>query len=213
MQFDAFCGSDNGIDIQYCTDSSLFNLRRLQAKTKVKTDIVNEFLFTNDWVLSATTKANMRNSVYKFSMACDNFGLTMNTKKIEVMHQPVPRKPYVEPNITINGQRQKVVKKFTYLGSTFSKSIVMNDEVNSRLAKASAAFGRLKRNVWNRRSISEVTKVKVYRAVVLTTLLYGCENVDNLPMAYKEAKPLSHDLAGEDSWPHMPKNTFPTLKF
>ena len=95
MLFDAFNGSDNGIDILYCTDGSVFNLRRLQAKTKVKTDIVHEFLFADDCVLSATTKANMQNSVDKFSMACDNLGLTISTKKTEVMHQPVPGKSYI----------------------------------------------------------------------------------------------------------------------
>ena len=72
-------------------------------------------------------------------------------------------------------QSLKVVAKFTYLSSTLSKSIIMDDEVNTRLAKTSAAFGQLIRNVWNWRSISEATKIKVYRAVVLTTLLYGCE--------------------------------------
>ena len=91
------------------------------------------------------------------------------------MHQSAPGKPYVEPNITIKGQRLKVVEKFTYLGNVLSKSIVMDDEMNTRLAKASAAFGQLNRNAWNRRAISEATKIKVYRAVVLTTLLYGCE--------------------------------------
>ena len=40
MLFDTFYGSDIGIDIQYRTDGSVFNLRRIQAKTKVKTDIV-----------------------------------------------------------------------------------------------------------------------------------------------------------------------------
>ena len=113
------------------------------------------------------------------------------------MHQPTPGKPDVEPNITIKRQRLKVVEKFAYLGSTLSKSIVMNDEVNTRLAKASAAFCRLNRIEWNRRSISEATKIKVYRAVVLITLLSGC-NVDNLSTAYKEAKHLSDDLSGED---------------
>ena len=96
-------------------------------------------------------------------------------KKTEVMHQSAPGKPYFEPNITINRQQLKGVEKFTYIGSTLSKSIVMDDEVNTWFAKASAAFGRLNRNVWNRRGISEATKVKVYRAIILTTLLYGCE--------------------------------------
>ena len=104
-------------------------------------------------------------------MACDSFG----TKNTEIMYQPAPGKPYFEPNITIKGQRLSWVEKFTYLGSTLSKSIVMDDEVNTRFTKASAAFGRLNRNVWNRRGILETTKIKVYRAIILTTLLYGCE--------------------------------------
>uniref|UniRef100_K7F0M5 Uncharacterized protein n=1 Tax=Pelodiscus sinensis TaxID=13735 RepID=K7F0M5_PELSI len=48
-------------------------------------------------------------------------------------------------------------------------------EVTCRIAKASSAFGRLCPTVWERRGISQATKLKVYRAVVLTTLLYACE--------------------------------------
>ena len=81
MLFNAFSGLDIGIDIRFRTDGSVFNLGRLQAKTKVKTDIVNEFLFTDDCAPNATTKANMQNSVDKFSVACDNFGLTISIKK------------------------------------------------------------------------------------------------------------------------------------
>ena len=134
--FDVFSGSDIGIDIRYRTDGSVFNLGRLQAKT----DIVNEFLLADDCEMNTTTKANMQNSVDKFSMACDNFSLTISVKKTEVMYQPEPGKPYVEPNITIKRQR---LKKFTYLDCSLSKSIVMDNEVNTRLAKASAAFDRL----------------------------------------------------------------------
>ena len=47
--------------------------------------------------------------------------------------------------------------------------------MNARLAKASVAFGRLYKKVWNRRGITTETKSKDYRAVILTTLLYGCE--------------------------------------
>ena len=81
MLFDAFNGLENGIDIRYCTGCSVFNIGRLQAKTKVKTDIINEFLFANNCALNATNKANMQNSVDKFSMACDNYGLTISTKR------------------------------------------------------------------------------------------------------------------------------------
>ena len=88
--FDVFISSNNGIDIRYRTDGSVLTLRRLQAKTKVKTDIVIEFLFADDCALNATTKVNMQNSVDKFLVAYDNFGLTISTKKTEVMHQPAP---------------------------------------------------------------------------------------------------------------------------
>ena len=65
--------------------------------------------------------------------------------------------------------------KFTYLGSTLLRNIVIDNEVNARLAKARAAFGRLHKYVLNRRGITLETKIKVYQAIVLTTLLYGCE--------------------------------------
>ncbi|KAK3765640.1 hypothetical protein RRG08_063677 [Elysia crispata] len=48
-------------------------------------------------------------------------------------------------------------------------------QVNNRIAKASDAFGKLCENVWERRGCSLTTKLKVYHAVVLTTLLYASE--------------------------------------
>ena len=40
----------------------------------------------------------------------------------------------------MKGQRLQVVDKFTYLGSTLSRDVHIDDEVNARIAKASAAF-------------------------------------------------------------------------
>ena len=96
-------------------------------------------------------------------------------KRQKVMYQPAQENPYQEPNITVKGQRLQAMENFTYLGSTLSRSANIDAEVTNRIAKASSAFGRLKKSVWERRGISHRTKVKVYRAVVLATLLYGCE--------------------------------------
>ena len=49
------------------------------------------------------------------------------------------------------------------------------DEVNARISKASAAFGRLRRSIWDWSGVRLDTKLKVYRSVVLPTLLYACE--------------------------------------
>ncbi|XP_069960323.1 RNA-directed DNA polymerase from mobile element jockey [Cherax quadricarinatus] len=189
MLTDAFRDTDARIGIRYRTDGSVFNLRRLQAKTKAATDTINDLLFADDCTLNAASEAAMQHSVDKFSDACNNFGLTISTTKTEVMHQPAPGKTYVEPNITINGQRLNAIDKFTYLGSTLSRNVVIDDEVNARLAKASATFGKLHKNVWNRRGITTSTKIKVYRAIVLTTLLYGCET---WTVYKRHARKLSH---------------------
>ena len=67
-----------------------------------------------------------------------------NSQKTEVVHQPAPGKPYGEPTITVNGQKRQVVDKFTYLGSTLSRAVHIDEEVTARTAKASVAFGRLR---------------------------------------------------------------------
>ena len=131
----------------------------------------------------------MQGAVDRMSKACDNFQLKISTKKTEVVHQPAPGKPYSEPTITVNGQKLQVVDKFTYLGSTLSRAVHIDDEVTARTAKASVAFGRLRTNVWERNGIRLDTKLKVYKAVVLPTLLYACET---WTVYQRHAKKLNH---------------------
>jgi len=176
MLIDAFHDSEAGISIRYRMDGSLFNLRRLQAITKVKETVLRDFLFADDCALNAGSESEMQSSMDSFSEACDNFGLTISTKKTEVMHQPKPHELYQEPTILVNGQKLQAVDQFTYLGSTLSRVVNIDAEVNNRIAKASSAFGRLRTNVWERRGIKTSTKLKVYSAVVLTTLLFACES-------------------------------------
>ena len=131
----------------------------------------------------------MQGAVDRMSKACDNFQLTISTKKTEVVHQPAPGKPYSEPTITVNGQKLQVVDKFTYLGSTLSRAVHIDDEVTARTAKASVAFGRLRTNVLERNGIRLDTKLKVYKAVVLPSLLYACET---WTVYQRHAKKLNH---------------------
>ena len=117
------------------------------------------------------------------------FNSQLAQKKTEVVHQPAPGKPYSEPSITVNGQKRQVVDKFTYLGSTLSRAVHIDDEVTARAAKASVAFDRLRTNVWERNGIRLDTKLKVYKAVVLPTLLDACET---WTVYQRHAKKLNH---------------------
>nr|VZI32825.1 unnamed protein product [Spirometra erinaceieuropaei] len=112
-----------------------------------------------------------------FSAACENFGLIINTQKTVVMHQPPPNTatPPNAPQISVNRTQLKVVENFPYLGSTLSRNTKIDDEVAHRISNASQAFGRLQNTVWNRHGLQLSTKLKMYKAVILPTLLYGAE--------------------------------------
>ena len=148
--------------------------------------MLDEFLFADDMAKGAPTEEKMQKGVDQVFDSCDSYDLTISIKKTEVVYQPAPGKPYKEPTITVKGQRLQVVDKFTYLGSTLSR---VDDKVNARIAKASAAFGRLRGSIWDRSGIRLDTKLKVYRSVVLPTLLYACET---WTVYQRHAKRLNH---------------------
>nr|VZI25818.1 unnamed protein product [Spirometra erinaceieuropaei] len=83
--------------------------------------------------------------------------------------------PYAPPQISVNGTQLQMVENFPYLGSTLYRNTKIDDEVANRISKASQAFGRLQSTVWNRHGLQLSTKLKMYKAVILPTLLYGAE--------------------------------------
>ena len=48
MLMDTFQDSDTGFPIRYRFDGNILNPRRLQAKTKVQTDVLDELLYADD---------------------------------------------------------------------------------------------------------------------------------------------------------------------
>ncbi|BHF63650.1 hypothetical protein SprV_0200664400 [Sparganum proliferum] len=132
---------------------------------------------------------DMQRSADLFSVVCDNFGLIINTEKTVVMPQPPPNTSPSAPQISLNGTQLQVVDNFTYLGSTLSHNSKIDDEVARHISKASQAFGRLQNTVWNRRGFQLITKLKVYKAVIQPTLLYGAEI---WTVYMKQARRLSH---------------------
>ncbi|XP_078612812.1 uncharacterized protein LOC144882704 [Branchiostoma floridae x Branchiostoma japonicum] len=169
-------GDEDGIYIRYRMDGSLFNLRRLQAHTKTLEQLIRELLFADDAALVTHTETAMQRVTSCFAEAVRLFGLEISLKKTEVLHQPAPQEVYHPPRIMIDESELKPVHQFTYLGSTISSDARIDKEVDNRLAKANSAFGRLYSRVWNNKHLKKFTKVSVYRAVVLTTLLYGSES-------------------------------------
>ena len=86
MLTDAFQDGDNGIPIRYRFDGKCFNLRRLQAKSKVQTEVLDEFLFANDMAKGAPTEEKMQKVVDQVSDSCDSYDCTISIKKTVSQH-------------------------------------------------------------------------------------------------------------------------------
>ena len=163
------------MDIRFRTDGSLFNLRRLLARTKTIEELITELLFADDCALLAHTEEARQHSVNRFSDAAENLDPTISLKKTEVWYQPPPREAYNPPHTSIDGTNLNAVEHFTYLDSVISNDATVGKDLDNRLSKASSSFERLPKRVWQSHSLHLSTKFQVYRAVVVPALLYGAE--------------------------------------
>lgn len=104
-----------------------------------------------------------------FEESAKLFGLEISLKKIEVLHQPAPQEEYHAPHISFGETDLKSVQQFIYLTYTISSNAKIWRLTT--LAKAQYAFGKLYKHVWNNRHMRSNMKIRVYCAVILTTLL------------------------------------------
>ena len=74
-----------------------------------------------------------------------------------------------------------MIPTFTYLGSTVSNSVNLDSELNGRIGKAAGTMVKLNRapppnsRAWKNSKFTEIIKLRVYQACVLSPLLYSSE--------------------------------------
>ena len=168
----AFGSATEGIHLRTRSDGKLFNLSRLKAKTKIQWKLIRDMLFADDAAVVAHSQADLQALIGKFASACSACGLTISIKKTEVMGQNVED----EPEIFVDNQKLAVSDNFTYLGSTMTDNLSLNKEIDRRIGRACGTFSQLKKRVWENKKLTTKTKIAVYRACVLSTLLYGSES-------------------------------------
>ena len=95
----------------------------------------------------------------------------MSLKKTNVMAQGTDN----QPKICVDNYELEAVNNFTYLGSTISSNISLDAEIDKRIGKAATTLARLSSRVWENPKLTIKTKVAVYNACVVSTLLYGSE--------------------------------------
>ena len=167
----AFGSTTEGIYLRTRSDGRLFNLARLRAKTKVREVHIRDMLFADDAAVATHTQRELQSLMDRFSQACKDFGLTISLKKTNVLGQSTE----TPPSITIDDYELDAVHQFTYLGSTITDNLSLDAEVDKRIGKAATAHARLTTRVWTNPKLTVKTKMAVYNACVISTLLYGSE--------------------------------------
>ena len=144
--------------IQYHFDGSPFNLRRLQAHSKTMDQLIRHPLFAGDATLVAHSERALQCVTSRF------------TEAAQLLHL----KRVYPPRICIGKSKLKTVYQFAYLCCTItSQAILIKRSTTDR--QRLTTLGRFYKRVWYNKYLNKSTEFQVYRAVVLTILLYDSE--------------------------------------
>ena len=97
--------------------------------------------------------------------------MTISLKKTNVLAQGAE----APPAITIDDYKLEVVSQFTHLGSTLTSNLSLYTEIDKRTGKTLTTLALITTRVWENSKLSVKTKIAVYNACVISTLLYGSE--------------------------------------
>lgn len=165
-----------GVIIDFRLDGNLFNIRKFQFKTKLTSEHILELQYADDCALVAHTPEALQAALTATVNAYSRIGLNINTQKTEVLCQWNAAAPPEQPIFYIQDNELTIVSDFKYLGSFISQDCNIDTEIQNRLRQASASFGRLRERVFLNKDLNIKTKITVYQAVCISTLLYGCES-------------------------------------
>ena len=113
-------------------------------------------------MLLDTTNDNLQKNTNELKAIAGKVGLCFNSNKCEAM--ATLNKTI---DISIDQGQVKIADTFPYLGSRISNTGRTTDEINVRIGKAGAAFGKLK-HIFSQKSMTLAMKINLYNSLVLS---------------------------------------------
>ncbi len=131
-------------------------------------------VFADDLAAVSTTRMKIEESAFMLHSVLREWGLTMSMTKTKLLIVGSDEVEDLRP-LEVDSSEVECVSEFKYLGSLAESRGGIVKEVGERIAKASRAFGALRKAVFRDNNLSHKTKRLVYKAAVLGVLLYGSE--------------------------------------
>ena len=160
--------------------------------------LVTELCFADDAVVTASTREDITKATVELQQVTAECSLTTSFPKTKLM---VAGTGILESDVAplcIGGSVVDTVPSFRYLGSVVESHGGVVLDLDDKIARASRAFGALRKPVFRDSSLSLVTKQVVYQAVVLRVLLYAA---GTWPAKQKDIKRL-------EGFHHLPEKYF-----
>jgi hypothetical protein len=126
--------------------------------------------YADDRGLVAEYVDSMQEKTTRLSRKTKRVGLKISAKKTEIMRIGTAD----ERGITLEVKELKDIDEFVCLGCKITKTGGSAEDVAARINKARVAFMNLGR-VWRSKLYRKNTKLKLFNAIVKSTLTFGCK--------------------------------------
>ncbi|KAG7299875.1 hypothetical protein JYU34_016894 [Plutella xylostella] len=132
--------------------------------------VLEDLDYADDIVLISPTLDLLQEKLAHLQEEARVMGLRINRRKTVDMRI----KAKTSDALTLDDQRLDSVDAFTYLGSTVTCQGGADEDIESRIKKAKAAFAQLK-PVWDSNVLTRRIKISLFDSIVKSVLLFGCE--------------------------------------
>ena len=166
---------------RWCSSKERKKARRralhAQAKSTNGGDEVQRLwgvLYADDAGIVSRSSEGLERMMRAIVTACSSFGLTVSEAKTDIMCLETKSGGKVSFTINAVGQVYKQTILFVYFGGAITADRNLSTKITRLLQRALACFQRCKMEIYDRPCVRLRLKVRLLKAEVVETLLYGC---------------------------------------
>ena len=131
-------------------------------------------VYADDVNMLGKNLQTVRENAENFIKASKDIDLKVNSEEIKYMIISRLQNIIQNQNIVIGNLSFENVEKFRYLGVTATNTNAIHEEIKRRINMGNACYYSLEK-ILLFRLLSKKLKVKTYKIIILSVVLYGCE--------------------------------------